>query len=123
MKLFIWEGGGISSGYHDDGTLVMLAETAGQAREIALSLKHAAEAQNKAWQEYRDSMIVKYRQPEDSPYSSEWWKRMTDPERAAWPERPAYPWDGTDEAIMREPDLVVELDEPRLVVFNGGGYD
>ena len=33
LKLFIWEGG-ISSGYHDDGTLVVLAESVEQAREI-----------------------------------------------------------------------------------------
>ena len=27
MKLFIWEGDGISTGYHDDGTLVVDLDT------------------------------------------------------------------------------------------------
>lgn len=35
MKLYIWEGNGISDAYHDDGTLVVLAESPEQAREVA----------------------------------------------------------------------------------------
>ena len=34
MKIYIWEGNGISAAYHNDGTLVVLAESPAQAREI-----------------------------------------------------------------------------------------
>lgn len=37
MKLYIWENSNISCGYHDDGTLVVLAESVEQAREIAMN--------------------------------------------------------------------------------------
>jgi hypothetical protein len=35
LRLYLWEGNEISSGYHDDGTLVVLAESAVQARALA----------------------------------------------------------------------------------------
>lgn len=34
MKIYVWEGNGISASYHNDGTLVVLAESPAQAREI-----------------------------------------------------------------------------------------
>jgi len=85
VKLFIWEGNGISAGYHDDGTLVVLAETPEQARELARALER-----------------------------TDIWH---DGNRDYWGDA------GPNTAIDREPDRVVDLYEPRVVSFNGGGYD
>ncbi len=86
MKLYIWEGRGISSGYHDDGTLVVLAETIEQARELAIkSSKSQSKFRTDVWRDGKDKYVRT--------------------------------------AIQRKPQRVVELDEPRVVVFNGGGYD
>jgi hypothetical protein len=32
-------------------------------------------------------------------------------------------WDGDIHAIEREPDRVIDVDKPGIVVWNGGGYD
>lgn len=82
MRLYIWEGNDISNAYHDDGTLVVLAESPEQARAITRAHRAAHEAD---W---------------DTPS-----------------------WDGTDEALDREPDRELVVDVPTLVAFNGGGYD
>ncbi len=34
MKIYIWQGNGISDAYHDDGTLVVAANTVDEARQI-----------------------------------------------------------------------------------------
>lgn len=85
MKLFIWEGDGISDAYHD-GTLVVLAESPEQARELVRAKKLGAASY------YRGAMG----------------------------------WDGSDEALDRAPDRVIDIlaDTPaQVVAFNGGGYD
>ena len=106
MKIFIWEGDGISSGYHDNGTLVVLAETVEQAREVAIAMwtaeKAAAKRNNEAWARF---------------YTKE---RKSMPRFHA-PDPLAF--DGPREVIERRPDRIVALDTPRVVAFNGGGYD
>jgi len=99
MKLFIWEGNGISAGYHDDGTLVVLAENPEQARELA-----------------RASSPEK----DDDYYVNNVFER-TD----MWHDGNShyYGAKGPNKAIDREPDRVVEVDMPCVVSFNGGGYD
>jgi hypothetical protein len=99
MKIFIWEGKGISAGYHDDGTLVILAETPEQARELA-----------------RASIPVK-----DDSYYRDGGMCRTD----IWLDGDHNYWGGLEpnQAIDRDPDRVVEIDAPGVVVFNGGGYD
>lgn len=34
MKIFIWQGNKISTAYHDDGTLVVLANSVEEARKV-----------------------------------------------------------------------------------------
>lgn len=97
LKLFIWEGNGISEAYHDDGTLVVLAESPEQARSIALASARAAVG-----------------------------RIVNDP--AVWSDglgwsRDYAKKDVPNDAIHREPDRIVELDQPQVVAFNGGGYD
>jgi hypothetical protein len=104
MRLYIWEGHGISSGYHDDGTLVVLAESAEQAREVARATNPKDHEDHEGYQSWRantNDPVV---------WSDRWLTYYGSDERG-------------EEAIEREPDRVVELDAPCLVVFNGGGYD
>jgi hypothetical protein len=89
VNLYIWEGAGISSAYHDDGTLVVLAESPEQAREIVRAGK---------FESYWDKDTDEFHS------ESEW-------------------WDGHDAALDREPDRVLDIDTPKWVAFNGGGYD
>jgi hypothetical protein len=99
MRLYIWEGGGISTGYHDDGTLVVLAESVEQAREIA-----------------------KTSAPQEG--EKEWWDAPDATSR--WLDGQflyASPEHRENKAIEREPDRIVEIDAPCVVSFNGGGYD
>jgi len=44
VKLYIWEGRGISSAYHDDGTLVVLAESPEHARQVVKNAERAYRA-------------------------------------------------------------------------------
>lgn len=110
MKLFIWEGKGISSAYHDDGTLVVLAGTVEQAREVAIARRDEERQREKEhiarWDAYHASL-----------------RAGGDPEEPGWLDRDPLAFDGYDKAIAREPDRVVELDDPTVVAFNGGGYD
>lgn len=88
LRIFIWEGDGISDAYHDDGTLVVSPE---QAREIARATAPDLHLRMDRWDELRTT---------------------------TW-----FDGESCDTAIDREPDRVVDLDEPRIVAFNGGGYD
>lgn len=143
MKLYIWENDGISDAYHDNGTLVVLAETAEEARAIVRAEKKAAkrkeiaddrraaawsakanaayEAQVKAWADARH--------PNATGTPAYIWLNRT-PEGQAWQKAHPHPgygqydgWDGSDKALDREPDRIVSLDKPCVVAFNGGGYD
>jgi hypothetical protein len=107
MKLFIWEGDGISGAYHDDGTLVVLAETVEQARELALSERakqKAADARHhRAWESFHAG------------------RRKTQPTYLTTPDPLAF--DGDVEALKRKPDRILDIETPKVVAFNGGGYD
>ena len=112
MKLFIWESGGISAAYHDDGTLVVLAETVEQAREIVRANKVHNGERSKRFSEiyalYREGKIDGNEQLRlNAEIGGEY----------------GITWDGSDRALDREPDSVMELDVPKVVAFNGGGYD
>ena len=99
MKLYIWEGSGISGAYHDDGLLVVLAESPEDARVLTLVKAAETEALRKRWgaaTRAHTGEILEY--PEET-------------------------FDGSPEALAREPDRVIELDKPQWVAFNGGGYD
>lgn len=105
MRLYIWEGNRISHGYHDDGTLVVLAETVEQARQIAI-----ASAPLKDDDFYRGDDKWDLLQRTDI-----WQDGYGEQYNAGTPH--------VNKAIEREPDRVVELDAPAVVAFNGGGYD
>jgi hypothetical protein len=96
MKLYIWEGGGISTGYHDDGTLIVLAESPEQARALA-----------------KESALI------EPTYDGEDYDRWTDGMHRTYSDAPDVP----NPAIGREPDRIVDVDVARVVSFNGGGYD
>ena len=49
MNIYVWEGDGISAAYHDDGTLVVLAESAEQARELVRATRNALEFASDEW--------------------------------------------------------------------------
>jgi len=121
LKLFIWEGNGISKAYHDDGTLVVLANDVDEARRIMREGRVANAARDKEWLQKRDATLARLR-PGDlqafwaSPEGIVLWDEMNDPEDLHW-------WDGKDESLDREPTRVVEIDKPKWVAFNGGGYD
>jgi hypothetical protein len=129
MSLYIWEGDGISDAYHDDGTLVILAETPEQAREVVARARVAydlARAEAKPAQQ-----AIQQRKHEfamaNGGYRAELWqtpegKALIEEQMEAEVEEPQLP-DGSAEALAREPDRIVELDEPTIVAFNGGGYD
>lgn len=101
LRLYIWEGDGISDAYHDDGTLVVLAESPEGARALVRAKRAEREAQ---WEAYTALPIEKRRE-------------------AVYPEFASSTWDGSDKALDREPDRIEDLDVPKWIAFNGGGYD
>lgn len=118
MKLFIWEGNGISEAYHDDGTLVVLAESPEQARQVVRGRVSSLKTEREAWYKRRDEYLGTLTDNRD------WIKTLEG--RAIWdacPPSESAVFDGKDAALDREPDRVVELDTPCIVAFNGGGYD
>ena len=71
----------------------------------------------------RDAYIDELRASGDRPWQ-QW--HLTDRGRDIMERLPMFEsqwWDGSYDAIKREPDRVVEIDEPKWVAFNGGGYD
>lgn len=125
MKLFIWEGDGVSSAYHDDGTLVVLAETPEQAREIAR--KDRPEPQ---WGYYCDRKTERGRLCNfvigatlDHDHGKQCYGQVPHAHVDSCHYFPTGPsgWDGAPGSIDRPPDRVVELTEPAVVAFNGGG--
>lgn len=115
MKLFIWEGDGISSAYHDDGTLVVLAHDPVEARDIVRASKVLHEEAIDKWNAERDELSLRLGTfGWQTPESAELGNR-----HPGWDGH----WDGDDAGLDREPDRVIDLDAPTVVVFNGGGYD
>lgn len=133
MKLYIWEGNGISSAYHDDGLLVVLAESPEDARRVVADTRDASRRWNIEHKPIFDELQRRHHAFAQSHggYSVELWQSA---EGKAWlaernslspkppPAHENLP-DGSDEALMREPDRVVDIDVPTIVAFNGGGYD
>jgi hypothetical protein len=129
VKLYIWEGNGISNAYHDDGLLVVLAESPEDAREhIASERRRYAAANRRA----RPKLVAIQHElnafaRENGGFRGETWKlpgaRVLLAKRdAATPRNPGLP-DGDQAALDREPDQVIELTQTTIVAFNGGGYD
>lgn len=126
-KIFIWEGNGISSAYHDDGTLVVLADSPEEARETVRAERQEIERQS----ELRDKELTE--SSNKVGYSEGFYWRRADTEAfvtemnridAKYPRAHEHGgWDGEDSALDREPDRIVELDKPSIIAFNGGGYD
>lgn len=130
LKLFIWQGDSISDAYHDDGTLVVLANTAEEAREIMMSQRREKERQKEAHEKELTEAADKagYDYGKDSVYH---WRRNDQDAMvkvveigSKYPLATSYgEWDGSETALNRDPDEVVELDKPKFIAFNGGGYD
>lgn len=111
MKLFIWEGNGISDAYHDDGTLVVLAETPEQAREVVRANKTHIKTMIDEYQAKRREIGFDNREA------------LAILAKEYFASNGQSAWDGADEALDREPDRIIELNTQTVVAFNGGGYD
>ena len=117
MKIFIWEGNGISNAYHDDGTLVVLANTAEEARAIVRQAVKDRQFMEDEWLKKRDAVIEKVGQQNwvQTPEGKKVWKDRYPSESEVF--------DGSNKALNREPDKILDVDMPKMVAFNGGGYD
>ncbi len=134
MKIYIWEGNGISEAYHDDGTLVVLAESPEQARQIVRDeieqrrLRDEADAPAIA---AHNRKVHQALQTVPEPRTHEEYRKFwqSDEGKALLEEAEQWKYDdptifdGSDDALNREPDRIVEIDKPTWVAFNGGGYD
>ena len=120
LRIYVWEGDGISAAYHDDGTLVVAAESPESARALMRS-EIAARAAN-----YREA--IRLRDAYIGELGAEW-RSWADTDRGLgiWEMLDSCGsrsfFDGGESALDRDPDRVVELDGPKWVAFNGGGYD
>ena len=112
MKIYIWEGNRISEAYHDDGTLVVLANNPEEARQIIRQM--VAEFEYIVANYKGEVVKEKYRE-----WAEKWNFEIKDD---SWFFKSSF-FDGDDEALNREPDRVEELDKPKWIAFNGGGYD
>lgn len=130
MRLFIWEGNGISGAWHDDGVLVVLAESPEHAREIVRNAVNARDEWDKNHQEEKQEW---YRIGERAwmlEHNVQYGQWETEGGKELSAIRKTFEYlndtsmlpDGDPTAIDREPDRVLEL-VPQIVAFNGGGYD
>lgn len=129
LRLYIWEGNEISDAFHNDGTLVVLADSPAQAREIVRKARADADKAEREWSAERDRLADaggygRGTQPNNYWIDQAFWGTS---EGAAHtlkaPPSGTELWDGDDAALDREPDRIVETDRPSWVAFNGGGYD
>ena len=115
MKLYIWEGDGISGAYHDDGTLVVLASSAEEARAMVRAERARGDAAGDAlrsfWVRHQGERVGDF----DPMTRAEWEALGSAYEEGVW--------DGSHEALDREPDRTIDVVTPCIVAFNGGGYD
>lgn len=124
MRLYIWEGNGISEAYHDDGTLVVLADSPEQARQIVRRGLAALRRRRSTFEAARRARIDRLdaagidRRTHDWDADEEWQTiARTEP-----PYESGY-FDGSDAALDRDPDRILPITKPAWVAFNGGGYD
>jgi hypothetical protein len=129
LRLFIWEGNGISSAYHDDGTLVILAESPEQAREVVAKARRSYAAKLSRTRPARDEQRARmdaYIRETPGMGASRWetpkGKALSAEQAQLTVPEPGLP-DGENRALLRAPDRVVDLTHPTIVAFNGGGYD
>jgi hypothetical protein len=133
MKLYIWEGNGISDAWHNDGTLVVLAESPEHARKVVAQTRIAAKAASRKAAPAHAGIREEMQALADAHggWSAKLWEK---PEGRALQKRQTKVLarvtelndllpDGSPSAMDREPDRVVEITKPRIVAFNGGGYD
>jgi len=52
LRLYVWEGEGISDAYHQDGTLVVLAESPEQAVEVVRQKEQALTDDENRWDQH-----------------------------------------------------------------------
>jgi len=153
MKLFIWQGSGVSVAYHDDGTVVVLAESEQQAREIYEPERERLSVISEAIHEVRYAAYQEWQRAYRKEHGNGPWREPRMPswvrDKKAWEKEndalPPYPnwqaWADTTAGTMataeersmvtppdaplpeRPADRVIELDHPCVVAFNGGGYD
>lgn len=120
MKLFIWEGRGISEAYHDDGLLVVLANDVDEARRLVRQKREDNVAAHAAWDIKRDAYWDTLPMGERSNWSK------TEIGKAIWDSLPPYDstvWDGEGAALDLPPSRVLDVVVPAWVAFCGGGYD
>ena len=121
MKIYIWEGNGISDAYHNDGTLVVLASNVEEARQLMKDLRAERDRKEAEWDKKRDKLIARIG---NSPNGESWTQH---PEgKKLWDKRYQSEieiWDGELSSIERKPDRILDVDAPKWVAFNGGGYD
>ena len=124
MKLYIWEGNGISSAYHDDGTLVVLAHSPDDARRVVREARDSQTERRRDWDARRDALATQTGYSSGGTIRLGFWHEVKEA-ADLWEElaNEVTVWDGSDEALDRDPDRVVEIDHPTWVAFNGGGYD
>lgn len=153
MRLFIWQGEGVSCSYHDDGTLVLLAETEEAARSAfdaqVERLRHRSDALDERarraywrWEKaYRASvpegMLREFDRREAWMTEERWEKEQEKVPQPSWyiwraeSARGRRYWELGRQVVQvpdapipeRPADIVLDLDQPCIVAFNGGGYD
>lgn len=132
MKLYIWEGGAISHAwahygktYHHNGTLVVLANSVDEARDLVRAkvteARHLARKRQDAKVLFEEGIGYQY---DDAmtygPFEAQDQWKMFD---QIFPEGdPCKACCGTDDAIdSQEPSRVIDVDQPAWVAFNHGG--
>jgi hypothetical protein len=108
MRLYVWEGNGISRATGDDGTLVVLASCVNDARRTV----RRAREQRLARLERLTALVRRGRDSDQG--------RRARIELADLMDRRF--WDGSDGALERDPDKVMDTDGEGIVAFNGGSY-
>ena len=115
MKIYVWEGNNISDAYHNDGTLVVAANSIDEARTLVRDGRSQYKVIEHLFHEERTQALGR-------------WTIARKDEWTQWDINHPYPidptlgWDGTDEALDREPEEI-DISTSCVVAFNGGGYD
>lgn len=129
LRLYFWSGNGISDAYHDDGVLVVLAESPEHARKVVANARRAYAAANTRARPALDAIRVEMDDfaRANGGFREETWrlpgaKVLIAKRDALTPRNPGLP-DGDGSAMDREPDFIQDIDKPGIVLFNGGGYD
>lgn len=111
MKIYIWEGEGISDSYCDDGILIVLANSPDEARDLVRKNRETEKDILQLWFKKRDAFYIKN---ECNSNNEEWVKLLDD--------MPSVKdsFNGTDEALDREPDRIIGVNNACIIAFKSG---